>query len=135
MPQPGWMLLGQEMSWVEAGRAGGKRRGNREHHMGTVSSAMSHLGKWGLLNPRATWDKGLTATLRALPCPGPKRLPAAPHRGTSLQAVESTLMPHPSLRDALLPPSMATGCRTVSWVGSTCPQEEGTALEQRWFPL
>lgn len=38
--------------------AGGKRPGNRDHDMGAVSSAVSHLGKWGLLNPRATWDKG-----------------------------------------------------------------------------
>ena len=43
---------GWETSWVEAGRAGGKRCGNRDCHTGAALSVMSHLGKGGPVEPQ-----------------------------------------------------------------------------------
>lgn len=40
-------------SWVEAGRAGGERCGNRECHTGTALSVMCCLGKGGSLEPQS----------------------------------------------------------------------------------
>lgn len=40
-------------SWVKAGRAGGKRRGNRDRHTGAALSGMSHLGKGGPVEPQS----------------------------------------------------------------------------------
>lgn len=121
---------GWETSWVEAGRAGGKRCGNRDHHTSAGLSMVGCLGKGGAcLTPEPLGIK----ELKALLCPGPQQLPARPARSSQGHHAASVISDAASKpQGCLVPPSMATGCRTVSGLGSTCPWGQGTAPEQRW---
>lgn len=130
MPRPGGMLLGM------GNDLGGGREGRREEMPEQRPPHGSWLSRGGLFGQgRAclTPDPLGIKDLRALLCPEPQQLPAAPtHSSQGLLSAsgESALMLHPSLRDALSPPSMATESRTVSRLGSACPWEQGIAPEQ-----
>lgn len=113
---------------MDTGRAGEKRCGNRDCHTGLF--VVVCLGKGVLLNHRVPWDKEAAARLRALPCPGPQQLPAAPAHSSQQHLATrggSSLRLHPSLRDALsLPPWMRSA--------GTCPGRVPPALGEREWP-
>lgn len=123
-------------------RAGWRQGGQEGRDVGTETATRVLAYPWWAVWARGGGGACLTPEplgikeLKALLCPGPQQLPAHPARSPQGHHAASVISDAASKpQGCLVPPSMATGCRTVSGLGSTCPWGQGTAPEQRWSSL